>query len=133
MSDAISYDVSFKPSPATIGISVTVVEDALTATVTNVPDIGLSLTPSGNFVQKIISAVLIPIAELIVAAVNPKPRDMLQGKTMNLGKIPPIPVDNVTITASGLALGGATLGGTDYLKVTATLSVAVNPTSGSNG
>jgi hypothetical protein len=133
MSDTISYDVSFSPSPATITISVTVVEDALTATVTTVPDIGLSLSPSGNFVQKVISAVLIPIADLIIAAVNPKPRDMLQGKTMTLGKIPPIPVENVTITASSLALGGATLGGTDYLKATATLAVAVNPPSGSNG
>ncbi|KAG0183958.1 hypothetical protein DFQ28_000390 [Apophysomyces sp. BC1034] len=44
---------------------VTVVDEALTATVTFVPDIGLSLSPSGNFAQKIISEILEPLAGII--------------------------------------------------------------------
>jgi hypothetical protein len=133
MSDEISYDVSFNPSPTTIGISVTVVQDAITATITSVPDVGLSLTPAGNWVQKVVSAVLEPIALLIIAIVKPKPRDKLQGQSKTIGKVPPYAVDNLTITASSVALGGAPLAGAQYLKATAKLSVAVTPPSGSNG
>ena len=133
MTDQISYDVSFSPSPATIGVTVTVVKDELTATIATVPDIGLSLKPAGNFVQKIVSAILEPLAVIIIAIVNPKPREMLEGKTEKLGKIPPFSFDNVTITASSLALGGATLAGASYLKATAKLSLVVTPPKGSNG
>jgi hypothetical protein len=132
MGDMISYDVSFHPSPVTIGVTTAVANDALTATVSSVPDIGLSLSPAGNFAQKVLSAVVEPIALLIVAAVNPKPRDMIMGKSVTTGKLPPYQIENLTITASSLALGGATLAGAQYLKATAKLSVAVTPT-GSQG
>lgn len=131
MSDMISYKVSFSPSPVTIGVSVTVVSDKIKATVTSVPDVGLSLTPSGNFVQKVLSAIVLPIADLIVKAVNPKPRNMLQDHVVTTVGIPNYPVDTVTISANTLALGDATLAGVQYLKATAKLALAATPSSGS--
>lgn len=129
MSDMIEYDVSISPSPAEVDLTVATSGTAVNVTVASVPDIDFSLTPTGNIIQKILSAIAWPIAAIIAADSKGKPRDELQGKTFKIGSIPDYPTSYVVISASAVTLGSATVGGTAMTKATATLSARVPATT----
>lgn len=124
MTDVISYDVKITPSPTVIDVTVAVTGVAVSATVTTVPELNVSLSPSGNFAEKIVSGVLDPIAELIVSEYKDKPKDLLQGKVIQIGNVPSYDVEGISIVPSALVLGSASPAGTPMVKATGTLTIA---------
>lgn len=129
MSDILDYDISISPSPATISITAafddtTAGSSSLVATIASVPDITFSLTPTGNVIQKIASAIAWPIAALIALACKGVPSKILQGKTQTLYTLGTYSADTVAITPTDVQIGKASIGGTDMVMVTATLTAA---------
>ncbi len=124
----IEYDVSISPSPATLGVTVSVDGADVKATVTQVPDINFTLKPTGNIIQKILSGVAWPVAMIIKEASFKHPGDMLLNKVFDIGNVPDYETEYVSISAINVALDAAAPAGTSMLKVTATLAAAV-PTS----
>lgn len=123
MFDMISYDVTIDPSPAEIDVTVAVDNTKLKATISSVPSISFGLTPSGNLIQKILSAVALPIAALIADLVKNEPKKVLEGMNVPIGTIPDYPTNGITIVPSNLTLGSANVGSATMLKVTADLAV----------
>lgn len=121
----IEYDVLISPSPATLGVTVSIDGADVKATVTQVPNIDFILTPTGNIIQKILSEVALPVAVIIQDAAFNHPGDMLLNKVFDVGDVPDYETEYATITASNVALGEAAPAGTTMLKVTATLAAAV--------
>lgn len=123
MSDMIEYDISISPSPAEIDLKVAISGTAVSATVVSVPSVTFSLTPTGNLIQKILSAVAWPIAAIVAAACKDKPKSILEGQTRNLGSVPPYDTNGIRITPGDVVLGSAAIGDATMLKVTASLTI----------
>ena len=123
MSSQFSYDISIDPSPAPIDVTVSIDNTDVKATIASVPSLKFSLTPTGNLIQKIASAIAWPIATLIAGVVKDKPKDALQGQSKSVGSIPGYSTNGNSIVPRKAVLGSATSGGTPMLQVTASLTV----------
>ncbi|MGA8133072.1 hypothetical protein EXW72_04475 [Pseudomonas sp. BCA14] len=131
MSSMFDYDVSISPSPAEIDLTVAVDGVAISATITSVPSLTFKLTPTGNLVQKILSAVAYPIATLIASEVKDKPKDALQGKVEPIGSVPNYDTNGIRIAPSALTFGSVSIGNTPMLKIVAKLAITT-PTPSSS-
>lgn len=121
--EMFSYDVSISPSPADIDLTVAISGTEVQVTVTSVPSMTFLLTPSGNLLQKILSAIAWPISELIGLAVKDKPKNALEGQIGKLGDVPSYTTHGVVITPSSLTLDSADIGAVSMVKITASLSI----------
>ncbi len=126
MSDMFKYNVNISPNPANIDLKVQLSDTALTATISSVPELSYTLRPDGDFIQKIISAVLDPIAQLISlsSSLKKKPQNMLQGKSETLVTIGSYTADDIVINPKNLALGSYTAANKDMLEVTGSLTLS---------
>lgn len=131
MGDMFKYDVTIKPTPVGIDATVTAARQDLTVSATG-PSVTLVLTPSGSFIQKVLSAVIYPIAEIIALANKNALKDALKDNPQTISTAQGYTADGFTITPSNLALGGFDAGGISLAKITGTLDLAVAPGGGSS-
>lgn len=134
MSDMFEYSVSLSPDPIPISITVEasapVVPPAkpkpteFVLTVTSVPDVTMTLTPAGNWAQKIMSGVIYPIAAIIASTSKSAVKNGLQGKTFNVAGSTTLKEDGFEITPQLGTLGGFTTGSLDMIKITGTLDLS---------
>jgi len=125
MTNIFEYSVEYSPDPASVTIDVSLSDTSLEATISSVPSFSFHLTPVGNFIQKILSEILTPIATLIANDASDKPKNLLEGQPpISLFTFVSYTVDNIVITPEQLALGSYTVGGDEMLEVTGSLSLA---------
>lgn len=127
MSDVIDYSVEPKNNPVNIGVTLSIDNLKVVATVTDVPDVPFEVKPKGNFMQKIISTILSPIADLVGTALKKAPRDVLKNKAYPL----PITISaqtfsGITITPASLALGAHNVGNVEMVKITGDINLKVS-------
>lgn len=94
-----------------------------------VPDVGLSLSPTGGGLELIMAAVLDPVAELLVSKNMGSLDDMLGDEAYELTKVNSFEFSNMVMTAESLATGGHSVDGTPVLKIVPVLSIAPMPAS----
>lgn len=127
MSDTFKYKVGISPSPTTVEITLGTDGTKLNATVTSVPDLSLTLTPTGTFVQKIMSGILWPLAAIIAAANKSKLKTMIEGQSQTIVDVTPYTTNGITITAGDLALGSCPALGPDTPMLEATGTLTLSP------
>ena len=134
MTDSFKYDVSLSPDPIPISITLEASKPKkdtsgkpdpthFVVTVTSVPDVTLTLTPAGSWIQKILSGVIYPIAAIIAATLKGAVKGALEGKTFTPAGSHTFKKDGFEITPQLGTLGGATINGKDMVKITGTLDL----------
>lgn len=130
MSDMFKYSVKIDPTPVDIDMTVTAAQQDLTVSATG-PSVTFVLTPAGSFVQKVLSAVIYPIAAIMAAANKNALANALKDNPQTISTAKGYAADGFTITPSNLALGSFDAAGTSLVKITGTLDLAVTSGAGS--
>lgn len=135
MSKEFSYDVSISPNPLDLTISVKVKDGEkktdppnIAITVTDAPSVDLGLKPRGNWVQKILSGILWPIARLMTATNKDSIKNALESKEHDVAGTTTLKKDGFSITPTLGALGGFKSGDTQWVQITGELSLTADET-----
>lgn len=94
----VNYDLSTSPDPINATIQLSVQGQSIGGTIANIGGFTVILTPSGNPLEKVLSAITWPITQAVVAACSPVINNAITGMTFSM-PLPSFPY----------AIGGATL------------------------
>jgi len=124
---AFSYDATVSPNPVSVTASLSASGNSLVATLTSLSSFSITLKPSGNIAQWILSAIAYPLVSAVVSvatgAFNALATMVI--KPISVTEIAPIPValtstDSITVTVGSLSLSGAN----GYVTLTGTVTVS---------
>ncbi len=125
MSDVgIDYDASTAPSPVGVTVRLQFSGTTLSAILESVDTFIITLTPSGNIAETIISAVGWPIAQTLGIALPPLAKGLIEGHSFPIMTIAPqeVAVEGVEVTLTPANLTASNFGGS--LKVSGTLALS---------
>lgn len=125
----LHYDVEFDNTPLSLPVEIKVQGSSVMVAIGEVPDVGLSLYPTGGGLELIMAAVLDPIAELLVSENMGSLDDMLGNEAYELTKVNSFEFSNMMMTAESLSTGGHAVDGKPVLKIVPVLSIAPIPAS----
>lgn len=125
----LHYDVAFDNTPLSLPVEFKVQGSSVMVAIGEVPDVGLSLSPTGGGLELIMAAVLDPIAELLVSENMGSLDDMLGNEAYELTKVNSFEFSNMMMTAESLSTGGHSVDGKPVLKIVPVLSIAPIPAS----
>jgi hypothetical protein len=123
----VSYNVTINPSEPGVQISIdSITATQLTVKIDSLGDFSMSLTPEGNIVEKILSEIVIPVANLIAKEIPGKARDGIEGQTFTQDFDNPIgysfSVEGVEVNVQAQTLNLSNYNG--MLMATGTVSVS---------
>lgn len=111
MSDDIglSYSASTQPSSIDVQFNLGFSNTTLKATIASVPPFIITLTPSGNVAQEIVSGIAWPLAQLMGTILPPLASNLIDGYSFDIITVSPstqtIGGEQMTVTPSNLNLG----------------------------
>lgn len=104
----INYDAYTQPSSVGVELSLSFAGATLQASVANIDDFIIRLTPAGNVSEEILSGVAWPIAQLLGATLPPLAKSLVDGVHFDVVTVAPftheIAGEAVSITPSNLSL-----------------------------
>ncbi len=109
MSDiGLSYDAKTQPSNVGVRFGLSFADTTLKATVDDIDNFSVSLTPSGNVSEEILSGVAWPLAQSLSTMLPPLVRALMTGFTFNVLTVSAattsIAGEPITVKPAGLSL-----------------------------
>lgn len=119
----LNYDVDFDNTPLALPVEIKIQGSKVVVEVGAVPDVGLSLSPSGGGMAAIIAAILDPAAEWFVDQNMGSLDEMLGGESYELTSVNKFEFNNMVMAAESLSTAGHTVEGKPILKIVPVLKI----------